>query len=234
MEYFELYGRVEHTTDGLNRGRFVPPGVESYNDLAGTGLRWYRNYLTPYWDPEGGYKLDLNFEHGLPIVGTYSWYDRVQGEFVFVKSMPEGLSYLSETKLALRAYGGMGWPDKGYHYQLGGSSRVRGLPRSEREGDQLWVGTVEWRLPIWKRTELEFLYQAAKLEHLYAVVFYDVGEIYLNGQTNGGVIHSIGAGLRFDVGWLGFIERTTFRLDVAKAIRQNESPQVWIGLQHAF
>src|SRR4029078_11517050 len=118
-------------------------------------------------------------------------------------------------KLALRAYGGMGWPDNGYHFQLGGSSRVRGLPRSEREGDKLWVGTLEWRLPVWKRTECEFLYHAAKLENLYAVVFYDVGEIYLDHHSNGGVIHSVGGGLRFDVGCLGFIERTTLRVDIA-------------------
>jgi hypothetical protein len=234
VEYVELYGRVEHATDGMNRGRFVPAGVESFNDQAGVGLRWYRNYLTPYWDPEGGYKIDFNFEHGLPMFGTYSWYERVQGEFVFVKSMPEAMSYLSETKLALRAYGGMGWPDNGFHYQLGGGNRIRGLPRSEREGDSLWVGTVEWRLPLWKQTEQEFLYRAAKLENLYAAVFYDVGEVYLNGKTNGGVIHSVGAGLRFDLGWLGFIERTTLRLDFAKAISQSESIQFWFGLQHAF
>jgi hypothetical protein len=233
-EYLELYGRVEHTTDGADRGRFVPAGVQSYNDQAGVGLRWYRNYLTPYWDPEGGYKLDVNLEHGLPMVGTYSWYERIQAEFVLVKCLPEGLPYLSDTRLALRAYGGMGWPDNGFHYQLGGSNRVRGLSRSAREGDALWVGTLEWRLPIWKDADVDFLYRIARMRHLYAVLFYDAGEVYLNQKTVGGVAHSVGAGLRFDLGWLGFIERTTLRLDLAKTVGDKESVQLWFGLQHAF
>ncbi len=234
MEYFELYGRVEHATDGMNRGRYVPPGVESYNDQAGVGLRWYRNFLTPYWDPEGGYKLDVNLEHGVPIMGTYSWYERMQAEFVLVKSMPEGLGYLSQTRWALRAYGGMGWPDNGYHYQLGGPARVRGLSRSDLEGDKLWVGTVEWRLPLWKNADADFLYRVARMQNLYTVLFYDAGEVYLNGKTNGGVVHSVGAGLRFDIGWLGFIERTTLRIDIARTVEENRNYQVWLGIQHAF
>jgi hypothetical protein len=234
VEYVESYGRVDHVTDGEGRGRFVPPGVESYNDQAGVGLRWYRNYQTPYWDPEGGYKIDVNLEHGLPIVGDYSWYERAQGEFVFIKSMPDGLSYFSDTKWAFRAYGGIGFPDNGYHFQLGGANLLRGLPRDAREGDTVWVGSVEWRLPIWKEADADFCYRIGKLENLYGVVFYDVGEIYLNHHTVGGVAHSVGAGLRFDIGWLSFIERTTLRIDVAKCIDAPQGVQVWFGLQHAF
>ncbi len=58
--------------------------------------------------------------------------------------------------------------------------------------------------------------------------------MYLNGSSNGGVVHSLGAGLRFDLAWLGFIERTTIRLDVAKAVNQEQPVQFWFGLQHAF
>jgi hypothetical protein len=233
-EFVELYSRIEHVTDGADRGRFVPPGVQSYNDQAGAGLHWYRNFLTPYWDPEGGYRIDLNYEYGLPIVGTYSWYERAQGEFVFVKSMPEGLGYFSDTRWALRAYGGIGLPDNGYHFQLGGPDRVRGLSRVTREGDSLWIGSVEWRFPLWKSAEADFLYRIGRLQNLYAVAFYDGGEIYLNGKTNGGVAHSVGGGLRLDIGWLSFIERTTIRIDIAKVVNDSERVQVWFGLQHAF
>ena len=234
VEYVEAYGRMQSVASGSGHGRFVPEGVEGFNNQAGVGLNWYRNYLTPYWDPEGGYKVDVNFEYGLPIYGTYSWYDLVQGEAVFVKSMPEGLGYFSGSKWAFRVWGGKGFPTNGYFFQLGGSNMVRGLPRDALEGDMGWVGNIEWRLPLWKQADVDFLYRVGVMENLYAAVFYDVGEIYLNNNSNGGVVHSFGAGLRFDLSWLGFIERTTIRLDVAKAVNQNEPVQFWFGLQHAF
>jgi hypothetical protein len=234
VEYIEGYARMESVAAGSGEGRFVPQGVESFNSQAGIGLRWYRNYLTPYWDPEGGYRLDVNLEHGLPIVGTYDWYERAQAEFVYVKSMGEGMGYLSTSKWAFRLWGGMGWPDNGYHWQLGGSDKLRGLARNDREGDAGWVGSLEWRLPLWKSADVDFLYRVGELQNLYLTLFYDAGEIYLRGHTNGGVAHSVGAGLRFDLSWLGFIERTTIRVDVAKTVNGPEPTQFWFGLQHAF
>lgn len=234
VEYLEGYARMENVAAGSGEGRYVPPGVESYNSQAGIGVRWYRNYLTPYWDPEGGYRLDVNLEHGLPIVGTYDWYERMQAEFVYVKSMGDGMGYLSSSKWAFRLWGAKGWPDNGYHFQLGGPDKLRGLARNDREGDTAWVASMEWRLPLWKSADVDFLYRVGELQNLYLTVFYDAGEIYLNGQTNGGVAHSVGAGLRLDLSWLGFIERTTVRVDIAKAVNQNEPTQFWFGLQHAF
>ncbi|HMP17387.1 MAG TPA: BamA/TamA family outer membrane protein, partial [Gemmatales bacterium] len=235
VEYLEGYTRLETLTGNSGAGRYVPPGVESYNSQAGLGFRWYRNYLTPYWDPEGGYKLDLNFEHGLPIVGTYSWYERVQGEFVLVKSMPEGLGYFSGSKWAFRVWGGLGLPDNGFHFQLGGPDRLRGLDRNDAEGDAGWVTSLEWRLPLWKSANTDFLYRIGEMQNLFVTIFYDGGEIYLNGNSNsGGVVHSVGAGLRLDLAWLGFIERTTIRLDLAKTINRDDPVQFWFGLQHAF
>ncbi len=234
VEYVEGYTRLETVAAGSGDGRYVPPGVESYNSQAGVGVRWYRNYLTPYWDPEGGYKFDFNVEHGLPIVGTYSWYERVQAEFVLVKSMSEGLGYLSSTKWAFRLWGGLGLPDNGFHFQLGGPDRVRGLDRNDVEGDKGWITSVEWRLPLWKNANTDFLYRIGEMQNLYLTLFYDGGELYLNGNSQGGIVHSFGAGLRFDLAWLGFIERTTIRLDVAKTVNRDNPVQFWFGLQHAF
>jgi hypothetical protein len=44
----------------------------------------------------------------------------------------------------------------------------------------------------------------------------------------------VGLGLRVDVAWLGLIERTMLRLDVAKTINSNAPVQFWIGVQHPF
>jgi hypothetical protein len=235
VHFIEGYGRLEHA---FNRDpRFVPPGVENYDDFAAFGLRYYQNYLTPYWDPEGGFKIDLNYESGPPIVGNYrEWYNRVQGEFALVKKMPDGFGYLSETRLAGRVFGGIGVPDNGWHFQLGGANRLRGLDRDAREGSAVWVATVEWRLPVWRNVDFDMCDHVCRMKHLYAVVYYDGGDIFLNGKSvGGGMAHSLGWGLRMDMAWMSFIERMMLRFDMAKVVNDSDQPmQFWFGLSHAF
>lgn len=236
VHFIEAYGRMEHDQD--NEQRYTPPGVENYDSFAAFGVRYFQNYLTPYWDPEGGFKLDLNFESGPPIVGTYKeWYNRVQGEFALVKKVPDGLGYLSETRLAARIYGGIGVPDNGWHFQLGGPTRLRGLDRDAREGSAVWVASLEWRLPLWRDFNWDLCDNVCRMKHLYGVVFYDVGDIYLEGHSVGcsGIAHSVGWGLRLDMAWMSFIERMTLRFDMAKVVNDcNQPTQFWFGLSHAF
>ena len=234
IEFFETYFRVEQEFE--RSPSTAPPGVQSYDDSSGVGLRYYRNYYAPYWDPEGGYTLDLNYELGLPIVGDYNFvYNRLQGQATLVKNLPEGLGYLSQTRLALRVYAGIGVPDNGYHFQLGGPTFLRGFQRNDRQGDTVWLGTVEWRAPIWQRADVACCDRIFKMDTLSIVAFYDVGGIYLSGDLVGGnVAHSVGGGLRFDVTLLGFIERVTLRFDVAKTVNANEPVQFWFGLGQAF
>ena len=41
-------------------------------------------------------------------------------------------------------------------------------------------------------------------------------------------------GLRLDVSWLGFLERTTLRFDFARTINSSAPLQFWFGIQHPF
>lgn len=232
IHFVEGYARVEQS-DG--EGRYVPPGVESYNSFSAVGLRYYRNYQTPYWDPEGGYKLDANYELGLPVVGDYDFvYNRAQAEASLVKGLPDGLGYLSLTRLALRVYGGIGLPDNGFHFQLGGPNLLRGFQRNDREGNTVWVGTVEWRFPLWQRANLCLADNIFHVNAISAAAFTDVGEIYLDGRSVGGVACSVGGGLRCDITLLGFIERVTLRIDAAKVVNADEPVQYWVGIGQAF
>ena len=72
------------------------------------------------------------------------------------------------------------------------------------------------------------------LRGLYVAPFYDVGAVYVNGRPVGNVAHAVGLGLRADVAWFSFIERTMLRLDVAKTLNSSAPVQVWVGVSHAF
>jgi hypothetical protein len=48
------------------------------------------------------------------------------------------------------------------------------------------------------------------------------------------VAHAVGGGLRLDVAWFSFIERTILRFDVAKTVNADTPLQFWFGVQHPF
>ncbi len=52
--------------------------------------------------------------------------------------------------------------------------------------------------------------------------------------ADGPVAHAAGVGLRFDLAWLGFIERTMVRIDAAKALNSPTPWQFWLGFQQPF
>jgi hypothetical protein len=56
----------------------------------------------------------------------------------------------------------------------------------------------------------------------------------VGGDSTDGVAHGVGVGLRLDVAVFGFVERTTLRFDVAKALNVDTGPQFWFGVQHPF
>ena len=66
------------------------------------------------------------------------------------------------------------------------------------------------------------------------VGFYDVGAVYANGRIGRRRGARPRGGLRLDVAWFSFIERTMVRFDVAKTINADAPVQFWFGVQHAF
>jgi hypothetical protein len=228
----------------------VPEG-ERYTRTTTGGLHYRLNYLTPYWDPEGGFLLDLLYEGGVADLQKWQGMHKFSAQFSTVKYLPDlsehlsgmptvygamrpFLLYLADTRVAVRGYGATGLPTRGEFFTMGGGALLRGFDLADRQGSTVWVGSVEWRLPLAKGLTWDCVDHIFGLRNIYSALFYDIGDAYTSGHSNGPVAHSIGAGLRLDVSWFGFVERTMLRLDVARAVNTDTPTQVWFGIQHPF
>jgi hypothetical protein len=87
---------------------------------------------------------------------------------------------------------------------------------------------------LWQDIERPICDHIANVKNLYAAVFCDSGNSYVNGQQTGPIAYAAGIGMRLDVSWFGLIERTMLRLDLAKTINDSSPWQVWLGIQHPF
>jgi hemolysin activation/secretion protein len=125
-------------------------------------------------------------------------------------------------------------PDKGQFFSLGGSEMFRGFDLRERQGSVVWVGSVEWRVPIVQRVEYDVCDHLVGVRNIYAAAFYDIGDAYIESHSYGPVAHALGMGLRLDLAWLGVVERTTMRFDMAKTVNADTPWQFWFGLHHPF
>ncbi len=202
--------------------------------LTAIGGRYRLSTLFPYWDPVQGKLVEVTAEYGDTVFGSSLDYVRMTGELGFVKSLPEDLGYLSRTRMAFRAYGGMGFPDTAPYFRLGGGRRLRALPLQDQIGSSVWLLTTEWRFPIWGEIDRDFIDHIVGLKNIYGAAFYDVGQSYLHGRW-GPVVHGPGFGLRFDVALFAFLERATLRIDLAQPVGLGpRGPVIWFGLNQVF
>jgi hypothetical protein len=240
FEYVETFGVVQNRC--LPDPATPVPGADPFNERPGVGIHYHKNYMTPYWDAEGGFAIDATYQYGLPIFGNNVSFNQVYGQAALVKSMPklealgDGpiLTWLRQTRWAFRLGGAAALPLNGEFFALGGGDQFRGFDQAQRQGSITWVGSVEWRVPIFTNLSLDLCDHVAGVRNVYLAPFYDVGDAYVNGHSLGPTAHALGAGLRVDVAWLGLIERTILRLDIAKAIGGSTPVQVWFGVQHPF
>jgi Peptidase family M1 domain/Omp85 superfamily domain len=241
FEYVETFGVVQNRC--LPDPIVATPGTDPFRDRTAVGLHYHKNLMTPYWDAEGGYSLDLSYQYGLPIFGCNREFQQVYGQFAFVKGMTSVnemfghspvLDWLADTRWAFRIGGAAALPNNGLFFALGGGDNFRGFDLSERQGNMLWIGSVEWRVPLITHTHWDFVDHIGGIRNVYLAPFYDVGNAYVNGHELGPTAHAVGAGLRVDVNWLGLIERTTLRFDVAKTVNGNYPVQFWFGIQQPF
>lgn len=234
MEYAEIFGTFQDNP--LPFARTETPGAVRPDNLSGGGLHYHRDYFTPYWDPEAGYRFDATYMAGVTNLenDTSSAYHKLEAQFSMVQGMPDGLGYVSDTRVAGRIAVAGAFPDEGQFFALGGSQLFRGFDLAERQGSMLWVASAEWRAPIIRGVNWDVADHVAGLRSVWVVAFYDVGSIYANGQQVDNVAHALGLGLRLDVAWFSFIERTMVRFDAAKTINVDSPMQFWLGIQHAF
>jgi hypothetical protein len=249
MHYAELFTQYQDN--------FLPPEQqpviygERFNRSTTAGIHYRLNYLTPYWDPEGGFQFDVTYQGGLVDLRQQQGFQMVSSQFSMVKGLPDlsehltgmpflhettrpALVWLSDTRLALRAYGATGLPLRGEYFSMGGGELFRGFDLAQRQGSTVWVGSAEWRVPLARRLTLDAADHLVGLRNVWGAFFYDVGNAYTSGHQVGPVAHDFGGGLRLDVAWFSFVEHTTLRLDVAKALNSDTAWQVWFGVQHPF
>ena len=232
IEYAEIFGAIENNE--LPIPRYQPAGSNQLNNMTLAGAHYRIDYLTPYWDPEGGFRFDVTVAGGIPDVGQSEEFCRASAQFSMVKGLPDGLGWLSETRLAARVYGAAGWPNDNLYFTLGGAGLFRAFDMAERQGSSVWLGSVEWRIPLLKHLRKDCLDHTVGLRGVSAVVFYDVGNSYVLGDQLGPIAHGVGGGIYFDVAWFSFVERTTIRFDVAKSLNVNAPTQFNFYFQHPF
>ncbi len=241
FEYIEGFGVAQNRS--LPDPMTSSPGADLFHDRPALGVHYHKNLLTPYWDAEGGFATDVTYQYGLPIFGNQRTFQMVRGQLSTVKGMHkvkdwlgDGIiqNWLGETRWAYRIAGAIALPDDGQFFSLGGGDNYRGFSLADRQGSSYWVASVEWRLPVMTNLHADFLDHTAGVRNVYLAPFYDAGNAYLFGKQLGDTAHAVGAGLRVDVVWLGFIERTMIRFDVAKTVNANRPVQYWFGIQHPF
>jgi hypothetical protein len=232
MHYLEVFTGIQDNALPLPRN--FDPEANHFDQTSFAGVHYHIDYLTPYWDPEGGFRVDGSYTNGLPILGEHEAFYRLDGSASYVVGLPDGLGWLSDTRLATRFGGGAAWPTNGELFTLGGSQRFRGFDLKERQGSMFWAGSVEWRFPVARGLTWDCIDHTLGVRNLYGATFYDAGEMFLQGHSVGGVAHALGVGLGVDVAWFSFVERTMLRLDIAKTINASSPVQVWFGLQVPF
>lgn len=203
--------------------------------LGAIGGRYRMNTLFPYWDPVQGRLIDLTAEYGNTLVGSSFNYARWTAEVGTVRPLPEGWGWFSHSRLALRAYGGMGFPDTQPLFRLGGGRRLRALDLQQFTGSSVWLATVEWRMPLWREIDRDAVDHLFWFRNLFGALFYDVGQSYFHGRFFP-VVHGVGVGFRLDVALFSFIERANLRLDLAQpvGIGPGFGPVLWFGLNQVF
>jgi hypothetical protein len=208
------------------------PDAEIYRNIRAAGIRFHLDTRMPYWNPERGFAIDAAYENGFRAFNAGESFNRGFGQISAVRKLPEGLGYLSETRIASRLRGGIGSPDQGEHFRLGGALGFRGQRSEDTEGSAFWLTGADWRFPLWGEVDREYFDQTVRWNSLYGALLYDVGESFILGRSQG-VDHAIGMGLYFDLGLFSFVDRLTLRAEYAYSLRY-DSDIVWFGLYHAF
>src|SRR5262249_50478563 len=87
MHYAEAF--VKYQDNFLPNLHEFEPGGERFARTATAGLHYRIDYLTPYWDPEGGFRFDAVYENGVADLTAPYNVEQLAGQFSFVKSAPD-------------------------------------------------------------------------------------------------------------------------------------------------
>ena len=94
--------------------------------FAALGGRFRFSTLFPVWNPVGGHLIEATAEYGNRAYGSTYDYVRLSIDLGIVRQLPPGFGYFSKTRIALRAFGGLGFPDNVPYFRLGGRVEAPG------------------------------------------------------------------------------------------------------------
>jgi hypothetical protein len=246
MHFVEAF--ATYTDNFLPDTQVKMPGAERFNSIGALGIHYRIDYLTPYWNPEGGFRVDAVYENGVVDLVREHYLQLASIDGSFVKSAPDLtgslgaavpkleplLRWFSDTRFAFHFYGGMAVPTRGEFFSLGGANLFRGFDLNKRQGSAVWVTSAEWRVPLMTGLHCDAFDHVAGLRGIYGAMFCDIGDAYVRNHSFGPVAYAVGGGLRFDVTWFSFVERTLLRVDMAKTVNENTGLQVWFDVQVPF
>ncbi len=247
-----LEGFAAYSDNFLPFAQQVPAGGERFNHATTAGLHFQVNYLTPYWDAEGGFLFDAVYMGGMAeLPSTPVGIQLASSRLQTVKCLPDltpllGFApalqewarplcdWIATNRLAVLVYGAMGFPGHGLFFPLGGSQYFRGFDLTTHQGNAVLGADFELRTPLATNLSWDLCDHVVGVRNVYSAVFYDVGNAYLGGRAEGPEAQGVGAGLRVDLAVFSFVERAVLRLDFAKCINEPTPMQVWFGFQQPF
>jgi hypothetical protein len=230
--YLEWFTSV--TDNPLPAPRWSPLRAERFDRLTASGLHYSLNLQAPYWDPEEGFRIDATYASGIPVLGQNEVTQQASAQVSWVMMPPEGLGWLSKNRLACRLYGATGLPVCGQLFALGGPQLFRGMDLAGRQGSSVWVGSVEWRSPLVSDVHWDICDHMVGIRDISLAAFQDAGNAYLDHQKLGSTLFAPGAGIRINLAWFSFIERSVLRLDAAKCLNSHAPVQFWVGFEQPF
>lgn len=234
LAYSELFTAYQDNFLPFARSRAAGAERPDWTQLSGLHTRV--NLYTPYWDPERGFWIDATVGGGVAGLRRDAGHAQFRLELAAVQKVldSECLGRFRHSRVAARVVAMGAFPDRGEFFALGGGTLFRGYDLGERQGSAVWAANLELRLPLARDVEWDALDRTVGARNLWLAGFYDVGAVYANGRIVGDVAHALGVGLRVDTALFSFIERVTFRFDVAKTLNDDTPVQFWFGVQHPF
>jgi hypothetical protein len=218
-----------------------------FDNTTTAGFHYRKDYLTPYWNPIGGYRLDVWYEGGFAASPATVGMQKLSSQLSYVQTLPDwsgsaanvpwlasSLEWLGHSRVAVRAFGGTSMPSRGEFFSMGGSMYFRGFDLAQRQGSSIWVASAEWRLPVARDLHVDACDHIFGLRNIDVVPFYDVGNVYTFGHSVGPTAHAVGTSFRFDVSWFSLVERTLLRFDIAKTLNVSSGTQFWFGVGVPF
>ncbi len=193
------------------------------------GVSYHVNRSGPYPDPKQGFRVSSFVEQAghFADAGTYFYRSGTDVHYY--------IPIISDTRLALRAKAGLGYPDDKDLFQLGGIDGLRGYDRKTVRGANAFLGVAEYRVPLVKNINWYVMDRIFGLRQIDGVVFAEAGQAWFSSLADSQLKKDVGLGVRVHVDLLGFLEKAVIQIDVADAVNDSEGDlHLWLSVNSAF